>query len=256
MISNRSLSYLKAATLSLPVAFAALSPTTALADVIGGEVSVMYWGGAYGGDVVDRNTKSKVDFKDDLKFDDSGFVEFSAALEHPVPVIPNVRIKHIAMDETANGSLGVEFDGITFTGAVKTDLDLTHTSAALYYEILDNYVSVDIGLEAKIFDGQLRIQETSTGEISETKIDDPIPLGYVAASVELPLTGLSVGADVSAISYSGNKLVDAQAGIRYDISLAFIYAGYRTMMITVDDVSGVDVDADISGAYITTGIDF
>ncbi|MCH2157892.1 MAG: TIGR04219 family outer membrane beta-barrel protein [Oleiphilaceae bacterium] len=236
---------------------ASLAASSASADVIGGEVSVSYWNAGYGGDVNDRVASAqKIDLQDDLNFDDSDFVEFSAAIEHPVPILPNVKIKHIDLDESANGSLSVNFDGVTFDGDAKTDLDLTHSSAILYYEVLDNYVNLDLGLDVKLFDGQLRIEDVGTGSVSETKIDDPIPMAYVAASVELPLTGLSFGAQVSGISYSGDKVMDAKAGIRYDISLLFVEAGYRSMMIQVEDVNDIDVDADLSGAFISTGIDF
>ena len=245
----------KTALLAAPIALAA-NASSVHADVIGGEVSVSYWSAGYGGDVTDRLTNQTVDLEQDLKFDDSGFVEFSAALEHPVPVLPNLKLKHIDLDESADGALSVTFDGITFSGDVASDLDLTHSSAILYYEVLDNVVSLDVGLEVKLFDGLLRIEDKTTNSVSETKIDDPIPLAYVAADVELPLTGLTLGAEVSAISYSGDKFLDARAAVRYSMGLLFLEGGYRTMQITVDDVSDIDVDADLSGAFISTGIDF
>lgn len=243
----------RTAFLAAPIALAATA-SSVHADVVGGEVSVSYWSAGYGGDVTDRLTNQTVDLEQDLKFDDSGFVEFSAALEHPVPVLPNLKLKHIDLDESADGALSVTFDGVS--GDVASDLDLTHSSAILYYEVLDNVVSLDVGLEVKLFDGLLRIEDKTTNSVSETKIDDPIPLAYLAADVELPLTGLTLGAEVSAISYSGDKFLDARAAVRYSMGLLFLEGGYRRMQITVDDVSDVDVDADLSGAFISTGIDF
>lgn len=252
----RSYQAVKTALLATPIAFAAFS-NTAHADVVGGEVSVSYWSAGYGGDVTDRQTKQTIDLEQDLNFDSSSFVEFSAAIEHPIPVLPNLKLKHIDLDDSADGALSVTvFDGVTFSGDVASDLDLTHSSAILYYEVLDNVVSLDLGLEIKLFDGQLRIEDKTTNLVSETKIDDPIPLAYVAADVDLPLTGLTVGAELSAIGYSGNRLLDARAAVRYSMGLLFVEGGYRTMQITVDDVNDVDVDADLSGAFISTGIDF
>jgi outer membrane protein len=240
-----------------PLLVAAALPLSASADVIGGEVTVSYWGAGYGGDVTDRASQDTIDLEKDLKLDDGGFVEFTAAIEHPVPILPNVKIRHIDLDETADGSITADFNGISFNSDVTTNLDLTHSSAVLYYEVLDNIVSLDLGLEARMFDGQLRIEEKGgTNEVSETKIDETLPLAYVAASVGLPLTGLSVGAEVSGISYSGDKIMDAKAAVRYNIGLFLVEAGYRSMNIKVNDISGIDVDADLSGAYLTTGIDF
>jgi outer membrane protein len=240
--------------LSLLAAPFLIASNLASADIVGGEVSVSYWNAGYGGDVRDRNSQDLIDLERDLKFDDAGFLEFSASLEHPVPLLPNVRLKHIDLDESSTGSISVVFDGVNFAGNVDTTLDLTHSSVALYYELLDNVVSLDVGLEAKLFDGQLRIDDGSN--VSETKIDDPIPLLYVAADVELPLTGLTVGTELSGISFSGDRILDAKAKIRYGMGLVFIEGGYRSMSIKVDDVSDIDVDADLSGAYISTGIDF
>lgn len=243
--------------LAAPLAFAAGLPLIAQADVIGGEVSVSYWGAGYGGNVTDRSSKDTIDLEKDLKLDDGGFVEFSASLEHPVPILPNIKISHIGLDESADGSITADFDGVSFTGDVATTLDLTHTSAVLYYEVLDNVVSLDLGLEARMFDGKLRIEEKGgANSISDTKIDDTLPLLYVSADVELPFTGLTVGAEVSGISYSGDKIMDAKAALRYGVGLFFVEGGYRTMNIKVDDVSGIDVDADLSGAFISTGLDF
>jgi outer membrane protein len=166
-------------------------------------------------------------------------------------------LKHISLDESANGTYTGTFDGVTYTGNVATDLDLTHTDLILYYEILDNYVSVDVGLDVKKFDGKLEIRDpANASNTSSNTIDDTLPMLYLAAEVELPLTGLSVGAEVSAIKYSGDSLQDAKVKLRQGFGLAFVELGYRQISIDIEDVSDVDVDVDLSGAYLSTGIDF
>lgn len=227
----------------------------ASADVLGGSVEVSYWQGGYSGQVTSAG--EVLDLEDNLKLDDGGFVEIAATFEHPVPVLPNVRLKHIGLDESANGTFTGTFDGVTYTGDVATDLDLTHTDLILYYEILDNYVSVDVGLDVKKFDGELKLRDPVNAALtSTTTIDDVLPMLYVAAEVELPLTGLSLGAEVSAISYSGDSIQDAKIKLRQGFGLAFVELGYRQIGIDIEDVSDVDVDVDLSGAYLSTGIDF
>lgn len=228
------------------------------ADVIGGTIEIAYWKGNYGGNMVSKGTDISV--SDELRFDDSGFLELSASLEHPVPVLPNVKIRHIDMDETQNGELDdITFNGETFpnNADVTTNLDLSHTDLILYYEVLDNYVSIDVGLDVKRFDGQLDIVEDDDPTTrSTTKIDETLPMLYGAAEVELPLTGLALGAEVSLVRFDGDSLQDARVRLRQNLSIAFIELGYRQFSIDVEDVSNVDVDADISGAYISTGLDF
>lgn len=233
------------------VLFGAMS---AQADILGGSVEVSYWQASYSGGVDDGS--STIDLEDDLGFDDLGAVEIAATLEHPIPLLPNVRVKHIDLDETEDGALSVNFDGINFTSDVTTNFDLTHSDLMLYYEVLDNWVSLDIGLDVKVFDGQLVIEEEGTGETSTTDIDEVIPLPYVSAEFELPLTDLSFGAEVSGVKYSDSSMYDAKARFRQGISLAFIEIGYRQMAVDIEDISDIDVDIDLSGAYISTGIDF
>ena len=44
--------------------------------------------------------------------------------------------------------------------------------------------------------------------------------------------------------------------LRQGFGLAFVELGYRQISIDIEDVSDVDVDVDLSGAYLSTGIDF
>ncbi len=227
----------------------------ATADVLGGSVEVSYWQGGYSGQVISVN--EVLDLEDNLNLDDGGFLEIAATFEHPVPVLPNIRLKHISLDESANGTFTGTFDGENYGGDIATDLDLTHSDLILYYEILDNYVSVVVGLDVKKFDGKMEIRDSSDAtQVSVSTIDDVLPMIYVAAEVELPLTGLSVGAEVSAIKYSGDSLQDAKVKLRQGFGLAFVELGYRQISIDIEDVSDVDVDVDLSGAYLSTGIDF
>ncbi|MDX1473225.1 MAG: TIGR04219 family outer membrane beta-barrel protein [Reinekea sp.] len=231
-----------------------LCSAPAFSDVIGATVEASYWQGAYSGQVVSGSTE--IDLENDLGFDDSGFLELAVSVEHPVPVLPNVRIEHIDLDETANGSFTATFNNVSFTGDVTTNLDLTHSDVILYYEVLDNIVMLDVGLNVKVFDGNLRIENESNGDTSDTKIDEFVPMLYAAADAALPFTGLSVGAELSAVKYSDNSLMDGKIRVRQGFGLAFLELGYRQMSLEIEDVNDIDVDADISGAYISTGLDF
>jgi len=223
----------------------------AQADFIGGSVEAAYWSAGIGGHATIGN--SSVDTEDDLNLSDDGFFEFAATIEHPVPVLPNVRLKYLSLEQTENGELSAAFDSVSI-GDVETKLDLSHMDLILYYEILDNYVSVDIGLDIKKFDGKFTVSNDSN--TSSTDIDEAVPLGYLSAEVALPLTDLSLGVEVSGISYSDNSLSDTKVRIRQGFSLAFVELGYRQIDLKIDDISDTDIDIDYSGIYISTGLDF
>lgn len=228
------------------------------ADVIGGTIELAYWKGNYDGNMVSKGTDISVN--NELQFDDTDALEVTVSFEHPVPVLPNVKIRHIDLDETENGELDdITFNGETFpnNADVTSNLDLSHTDLILYYEVLDNIVSLDLGLDVKRFDGQLDIiQDDDPDTRSTTKIDETLPMLFGAVEVELPFTGLALGGELSIVSYDGDSLSDARVRLRQNMSIAFIELGYRQFNIDVEDVSNVDVDADISGVYLSTGLDF
>jgi outer membrane protein len=225
----------------------------AMADtVLGGSLEAAYWASSAGGDATAGS--ASVDVENDLGFEDDKFAFFAASFEHPAPVLPNLRLEMTDLDQAADGTLATSFDGVT--GAVKTTLDLTHMDLILYYEVLDNVVSLDLGIAAKKFDGKLEIKETGSATTSLTDIDETLPLVYLNADAELPLTGLSVGASVSGVSYSGNSLYDARARVRQGLGVAFLELGWRTLAATIDDLDDTDVDIDQSGAYLSVGLDF
>ena len=238
--------------------FALCASLSAQADIIGGSVEVAYWYAGTSGTSTFNNTR--LDLEDDLNLDNDSFFDVAATLEHPVPVLPNVRLKYVNMEQIEDGKIPGNSDSDKFddvaTGKVETTLDLSHIDLILYYEILDNWVSVDVGLDVKKFDGKLRIFNDKTDDESNIDIDEVLPLGYLSAEVALPLTDLSFGVEVSGISYSDNAISDAKVRIRQGFSLAFIELGYRQMAIKVDDIDDLDVDIDLSGVYLSTGIDF
>lgn len=241
----------KLSSLIAPVMLAASFSTHA--DVVGGTVEASYWYAGLSGDAAIGG--DSVDAEDDLNFDDESFFEFAASIEHPVPILPNVRLRMTDLDQTTKGTLGSSFDGVS-SGDIETNLDLSHYGAVFYYEILDNWVSIDLGLDIRKFDGQLEVTNTSDNSTSQTEIDETLPLGYISAEFAMPFTDMSAGAEISAISYSGNSIHDARIRIRQGLSLAFVELGYRQLGIKLDDVSDLDVDLDFSGVYVSTGLDF
>ncbi len=234
-----------------PLALAA--SVSVQADIIGGSVEASYWYAGLGGDASLGN--SKIDVEDDLDLGKNSFFELSASVEHPVPLIPNVRLKYADLDQTEKGTLTTSF-GSANAGSVETNLDLSHMGLVLYYEVLDNWVSADFGLDIRKFDGQLEITNTGDNSVYQTDIDEFLPLGYISAEFAMPFTDMSAGAEISAISYSGNSIHDAKVRFRQGFSLAFIEVGYRKMGIKLDDLSNTDIDIDFSGVYLSTGLDF
>jgi outer membrane protein len=209
------------------------------------------------------NIGSDIDLEDDLKLDDSTSIQFYVALEHPVPLIPNVRIKRTDLTIDGDGSITGSVGDISLTGDVKSTLDLSHTDFTLYYEILDNWISLDVGLTARLFDGSISFDGTGVAASSSSNEDLSfvVPMGYAMAQFELPLSGLYAGGDVNVISMGGNTLSDINVQVGYDFPLPVIdlgiAVGYRQFGLKLDDDLGdFETDVNVSGPYVNATFHF
>ena len=163
------------------------------------------------------------------------------AVDHPVPLLPNVRLEKTALTHNGNASIPLGFNGQTVTGNAVASLD--STDLVLYWRLLDNWVNLDIGLTARKFDGEFTIGST-TVDVTET-----IPMLYAAAQFDLPFTGLSVGGDINIISAGGNSLTDTRIRILYEFGVIGVEAGLRTTTIELNDVDNVTTNIDFDGIY-------
>ena len=234
---------------------ASLISMSTYADVLGASASVTYWSPDTSGTI--KSGGGEIDIDKDLRLKRDDSMIFTAVLEHPVPIVPNVRFQFTDMDQVAYGSVNnVNFNGQNFNGRTQTSLDLTNYDFTLYYEVLDNWVNLDLGLNAKIYDGSLILREQDPDPVdgsystSRTDIDDIIPMLYGNAVFELPITSLSVGVEGSAISIGSDSAYDVLAKIRYRLSFFGIEAGYRAMGVN-GKVSSIDVDATSEGPYLS-----
>ncbi|MCK5722877.1 MAG: TIGR04219 family outer membrane beta-barrel protein [Gammaproteobacteria bacterium] len=157
---------------------------------------------------------------------DESYVYF--VLEHPVPILPN--FKYAAIAVTAAGS------------GVNTVFDLDQTDATLYYEILDNVVSLDIGVTARKVEGVF-----ATGVLSET-FSETVPMIYAAAEIALP-AGFALVGEINTISSGDDDITDITAKLTYttDFNLG-IEVGTRTQSYEVS-IDTVQTDIEFSGLF-------
>src|SRR5690606_17476042 len=87
--------------LAIPAAViaAGLFSTAARADILGFEFGAYRWQADYEGSV--RSGSDRLDLEQTLGFDDDDIDVFYAAFEHPLPLIPNLRLQHTKMESSA-----------------------------------------------------------------------------------------------------------------------------------------------------------
>ena len=202
-----------------------------------------------------------------FNFGDDTQASYFIALEHPVPLLPNIRIQRNELETSGISSINAGFSlgGQTFIvdTEVRNQVDLSNTDYVLYYEILDNdLVSIDLGINGKHIKGHVLVEETAAaGNQAYQSASQLVPMVFGAASVGLPLTGLEVFAQGSYISYDGSSIYDAQAGVAYTLldNLAIdmtFKLGYRAVNLNLDDIDNLYADLDFKGVFAGLAVHF
>lgn len=213
----------------------------AQADVIGVKGDLSYW--AYDG----QANMAAQTAASDQDLERKGAAQLSLAIEHPVPLIPNAKIRYVNLKTQTENEVA---------GQPVYDIDMDHADFILYYEILDNIVNADVGVGASTLNGHV-----TTLALSKTDIDKTVPVIYATAGAKLPFTGLSAKGEVLYSNFNDAKITDAQAELQYnfidnllvDVGLK---AGYRILDIKLDDYEKNDLKFNFKGPYIGLDIHF
>ncbi|MDO4441803.1 MAG: TIGR04219 family outer membrane beta-barrel protein [Moraxella sp.] len=209
----------------------ALVATTAHADTIYGlYADANYW----------HTSNESTQDGTTTKHDSKGRLVASASLEHGVPFVPNAKVRYANLDSSPKNS--------------NAKHDLSSTDIIAYYELLDNVVSVDVGLGAKILDGSIN---------NSTDLSKTLPMAYASVGGKLPFTGLSAKAELGAAHNSKYKATDAQAEIKYNfVDKALVdvgaKAGYRIMTVEADEIfrDKSDYKNEFKGPYVGLEVHF
>lgn len=237
----------------LAVAIAAATPMMAQADLLFTvEAGASMWNAEATGnaDSIDLG-------KDGLNLDSDNNNVLFVAFEHPLPVIPNVKIMKTDLDLAGSGTANYEFLGETFTGDMDSVLNLSHTDLTLYWGVPlpIPYVDINFGLTARQFDGEVSVTATANG-VQTTEAEDlnfTMPMGYLNVDLDTPF-GIYARADLNALSIDGNGVTDTAFAVGYTLPIPLVdvnlEAGHRAINVTTDeDTLDIDTDIDVSGMF-------
>lgn len=214
------------------------------ADMIGVYASVDYWN--LQGDYNEASHGNLMRDENKLDWDDKGQAQIAVSFEHPAPLIPNARIRYVGIE--------AESENKRWNGESIYTTNLDSTDFILYYEILDNIVSVDVGLAAKRLDGDVTYLST-TNVKDKLDISETAAMVYGSVGAKLPFTGVSAKAELLATSYGDIEISDFSAEVKYDFIDNLLLdigakAGYRLLDIKLDDQSGIDTKFKFHGPYL------
>jgi outer membrane protein len=203
----------------------------------------------------------------EFDFDTETKASFYAALEHPIPFVPNIKVRRTALDTMGDIILTSEF---TFNGEIfstdtplNTEVDMTNTDFILYYELFDNdLISFDFGINGKYIDGEIFVQDSSdTTNFAREEFSGVVPMVYSRLYVGLPFTGLGVYAEGSFLSIDDHTLSDYEVALTYEFvdNLAVdmsLQLGYRATVLELDDLDNIYSDLEFSGAFAGIEVHF
>lgn len=235
-------------------ALAAL-PTIASADVLSIAIGAGVWNETPDGGIRKITETTDVSVKDNLFWTEESQGYLFATLEHPIPLLPNVRLNYVKLDHTGNGTTAFDFEGVSFSGNVANEFSIEQTDLLLYYEVLDNVVSLDLGLNVRLLDISYSIADDNANATSGS-VSAPVPMlyGLIGAT---PWPGVLLSAEGSFISYSGSTVSDFNAKIAYTTNFFVGFeAGYRTQTIELDDVDDTTANLDFKGPFVGAYVKF
>lgn len=218
----------------------------------------------------------KIDLKNDAHISDKTKPWVRLKVEHPLPLLPNVKLSYMPMKFDGNGTLtrDIKWGNYTFKAnadynlSVKLDrLDTTlYFNAPLVKTLSNGVLDIELGLNIRtvFFDGKLNGTDKTTGQkVSESKsITLPVPMLHLATEIK-PIPYFSAVGSVNYISYNKDTYYDYTAGARlYAANLIptgvlkpFIEAGYRYEKLKIDE-KDVKTDIKIKGGYALVGLAF
>ena len=178
-------------------------------------VTTLLASGAAHADFIGANAEGGLFTGDDL----SG-TYISVDVQHPIPLIPNARLDIL-------------------------DLEDDDTSTTVNYFDLTGYYGVGllwVGVEGGVTFRQLEIGS----------LDKSVPMLYLAGTVEVPGTGITLVAESKSISsYDDTTISDQQFKIQYQpLPIVGVEVGYRNITQEIDNLN-----ADHDGYFIGLTID-
>lgn len=223
------------------------------ADFVGLNIGAKYWSPDASG-TFNSTSNGPISLQNDLGVQDSDrSTALSISIEHPLPGIPNLKYQGFELNSSGSSvtSSNLTFNRQTYaTGSsISSTLDLSHNDIVLYYEVLDNWVNLDLGLDFKMFDGRVSIDD----ELGSNSVDvnETIPLLYISARFDLPLTGMYVGANLQTLNIGDSSAQDSTLLVGYETNTGLgVEGGFKTFNLELDDAGDLDTNLEYEGIFL------
>jgi len=218
------------------------------ADFVGINIGLSHWAPDLSGNFNSGND-AKIDLSNDLGINDPSQTSLILIIEHPIPLLPNVKYQSFDLATSGNKTLtqNLSFNGNSYSAGnnVSSTFDLSHDGIVFYYEVLDNWVNLDLGLDLKRFGGKVGING------NDITVDETVPLLYISARFDLPFTGFYAGADLNSLGSGDNKANDSTLLVGYESAIGLgVEGGVKTFSLDLDNANNINTNIEYKGLYL------
>jgi len=183
-----------------------------------------------------------------------------ALIKHPLPVLPNLRLEYVSLED--EGLASGKFKDFTINAGVSASMSYSMRQYDIipYYNILDNtaWTTLDLGFDIKVID--LSYDAAPSGVFAGYIGSDTIaiPLLYLRCRVEIPATDIGLEADIKYVTTGDSTVYDFRAKVDYTLGFMpliqpAIEIGYRVQKIDIDENS-LDTKVKLKFSGVFTGL--
>lgn len=229
------------------------------------------WSQDLGGSIDSTNSEiGTVSVEDDLGFGSESGLSYYLLLEHPLGVVPNVKLQYTELnsDESNDLQRDITYDNVTFTAnqTIRSALDLNHVDLSLYWQPVQGRFDVSLGFTIRVLDGSFTVRSENNESVARQSVDEAFPLPYLHVGYEFGDTGMSIDAEVKAAAYEGDKFIDSNLRLAWESNIGLgLEFGYRSIALEADDLDVtdsngnpdfIDLDIEAKGLYFGAFYEF
>lgn len=229
------------------------------------------WSQDLGGSIDSTNSEiGTVSVEDDLGFGSESGISYYLLLEHPLGVVPNIKLQYTELnsDESNDLQRDITYDNVTFTAnqTIRSALDLNHVDLSLYWQPIQGNFDVSLGFTIRVLDGSFTVVSENGESAARQSVDEAFPLPYAHIGYEFGNTGVSIDAEVKAAAFEGDKFIDSNLRLAWESKIGLgLEFGYRSITLEADDLDVtdsngnpdfIDLDIEAKGLYFGAFYEF
>lgn len=174
----------------------------------------------------DQPDDDQFSLEKDLRLKSSASDVLSIQVKHTLPYLPHIRLSRIHEEHTGFGpDASFQFNNVRMEDGIHSRLNLNHTDAILFGNVVDSRVIVNVGGGLRFYDGEVELR--SPTEHRKIAVESKFPVLFVQVATKLP-ANFQLEGEFTGLGLANNGAGDIQARLSWASSMGLgLHAGYR-----------------------------